>query len=135
MKVDILIIFLLLWSIAMTRSNVRKFISVCSSKGLNVYKGVETKQQEKEAERLHLNSTQEAEILSRWGYKPTLPTPSEGLPSARLHVPNVYQVVSNLKTHQTIVSISHPEYNSWPFSKQYDQTHLAITLQLNLLVD
>lgn len=48
----------------MIRSNVRKFISVYSSKGLNVYKGVETKQQEKEADRLHLNSTQEAEILS-----------------------------------------------------------------------
>lgn len=112
MEVDILIIFLLLWSIAMTRSNVRKYISVYSSKGLNVYKGVETKQQEKEADRLHLNFTQEAEILSRWGYKPTQPTPSEGLPSARLHVSNVYQVVSNLQTHQTIVSISHPDCNS-----------------------
>lgn len=65
MEVDILIVFLLLWSIAMTRSNLRKFISVYSSKGLEVYKGVEAKQQEKEADRLLLNSTQEAEILSR----------------------------------------------------------------------
>lgn len=50
MEVDILIIFLLLWSISMTRSNLRKFISVYSSKGLEVYKGAEAKQQEKEAE-------------------------------------------------------------------------------------
>lgn len=68
MKVDILIVFLLLWSIAMTRSNLRKFISVYSSKELEVYKGVEAKQQGKEADRLHLNSTQEAEILS-WNTK------------------------------------------------------------------